>query len=60
LVAALERAVVFRRFRAADVRSILEAGAGVPTITAEGENLGLDLPEVTVRSLDAYRLEALG
>lgn len=60
LVAALERAVTFRRFKAADVRSILEAGPGVPTITAEGENLGIDLPEVPVRSLDAYRLEALG
>jgi transposase len=60
LVAALERAVAFRRFKAADVRSILEAGPGVPTITAEGENLGIDLPEVPVRSLDAYRLEALG
>ena len=60
LIAALERAVAFRRFRVADVRSILEAGLGVPTITAEGENLGVDLPEVAVRSLDAYRLEALG
>lgn len=60
LVAALERAVAFRRFKATDVRSILEAGPGVPTITVEGENLGLDLPDVPVRSLDAYRLEALG
>jgi hypothetical protein len=60
LVAALERAVAFRRFRAADVRSILEAGAGVPTITAEGENFEMNLPEVPVRSLDAYRLEVLG
>jgi hypothetical protein len=30
LVAALHRAVAFRRFRAADVRSILAAGAGTP------------------------------
>lgn len=60
LIAALERAVVFRRFKAGDVRSILEAGAGVPTITAEGENFEMNLPEVPVRSLDAYRLEALG
>ena len=29
LVAALERAHTFRRFRASDVRSILEAGVGV-------------------------------
>lgn len=60
LIAALERAVAFRRFRAADVRSILEAGAGVPTVVEAGEDLGIDLPEVPVRSLDAYRLEALG
>lgn len=60
LVAALERAVTFRRFKAADVRSILEAGPGVPTVVDAGEDLGLDLPEVPVRSLDTYRLEALG
>jgi hypothetical protein len=30
LTAALERAVAFRRWRAADVRSILAAGAGIP------------------------------
>jgi transposase len=60
LVAALERAVAFRRFKAADVRSILEAGPGVPTVVGAGEDLGLDLPEVPVRSLDTYRLEALG
>jgi transposase len=60
LIPALERAVAFRRFKAADVRSILEAGAGVPTVVEAGEDLGIDLPEVPVRSLDAYRLEALG
>ncbi|MET0729181.1 MAG: IS21 family transposase [Acidimicrobiales bacterium] len=60
LIAALERAVAFRRFKAADVRSILEAGPGVPTITTEGTTLDLDLPQVPVRTLDAYRLEALG
>lgn len=60
LVAALERAVAFRRFKAADVSSILEAGPGVPTVVGAGEDLGLDLPEVPVRSLDTYRLEALG
>lgn len=60
LVAALERAVTFRRFKPADVRSILEAGPGVPTVVDAGEDLGLDLPEVPVRSLDTYRLEALG
>ena len=60
LVAALERAHAFRRFRASDVRSILEAGAGVPTITAEGDVLTGDLPKVSIRPLDAYRLEAFG
>jgi hypothetical protein len=60
LVAALGRAVEFRRFKAADVRSILEAGAGVPTMVAEGGELGLGLPEVPVRDLAAYSLEALG
>ena len=60
LVAALGRAVEFRRFKAGDVRSILEAGAGVATVVGEGDRLDLGLPEVPVRSLDAYRLEALG
>jgi transposase len=59
LIAALERAVAFRRFKAADVRSILEAGVGVFTVTAEGAHLMLDLPAVPTRSLDAYRLEEL-
>lgn len=60
LVAALARAVAFRRFKAADVRSILDAGAGAPNVAAEGQTLELDLPAVPTRSLDAYRLEALG
>lgn len=59
LVGALGRAVEFRRFKAADVRSILQAGAGVPTVVAEGSELGLGLPEVPVRDLAAYSLEAL-
>jgi hypothetical protein len=59
LLAALERAVAFRRFRAADVRSILEAGVGVVNVTDEGARLTLDLPAVPTRSLDAYRLEGL-
>jgi transposase len=59
LVGALERAVAFRRFKAADVRSILEARAGVPTVVAEGAALAVDLPAVPVRPLDAYRIEAL-
>jgi hypothetical protein len=59
-VAALERAARFRRFRSADVRSILEGGPGVPTLVDEGEALVLDLPAVPVRSLEDYRLEGLG
>ena len=60
LVAALGRAVEFRRFGAGDVRSILEAGAGVATVVREGDHLDLGLPTVPTRSLDAYRLEAFG
>jgi hypothetical protein len=60
LVAAIERAAAFRRFRAADVRSILEAGPGLPTLVDEGEALVVDLPAVPVRSLEDYRLDGLG
>jgi transposase len=59
LVAAVERARAFRRFRSTDVRSILEAGAGVAEVVDEGTPLHLDLPDVPMRPLDAYRLEAL-
>lgn len=44
LIAALRRAVAFRRFRAADVRSILAAGAGTPQPRSAGDALILDLP----------------
>jgi hypothetical protein len=60
VIAAVQRATEFRRFKAADVRSILEAGPGVATIAAEGQALGGDLPVVPTRTLDAYRLEDLG
>ena len=56
LVAALHRAVAFRRFRAADVRSILAAGAGTPQPRAAGNALILDLPVAPTRSLDAYKI----
>lgn len=58
LLAALERALQFHRFRADDVRSILMAGAGVATTVAAGESLpmALGLPAVPTRSLDAYAL----
>jgi len=54
LTAALRRAVAFRRFRAADVRSILAAGAGTPQPRPPGDALILDLPVAPTRSLDAY------
>lgn len=60
LIAALERAVAFSRWRAADVRSILAAGAAAPTPTAAGEALVIALPTAPVRSLAAYAIEELG
>jgi hypothetical protein len=55
LVQALERAVRFRRFKAADVRAILAAGRGVPTPTPAGPQLSLpELPPVPERALSAY------
>jgi transposase len=59
LVAALARALEFRRFRAQDVRSILAANGAVPRPTAQGSPLQLVVPEVPVRPLSAYSLEAL-
>ncbi len=57
LLAALERALAYRRFRAADVRSILAAGAGVARHTEPGERLPIELPAVPVRPLGAYAVE---
>ena len=54
LIAALERALAFGRFRAHDVRSILAAGTGVPRPTAAGQALIVALPVVPVRSLSDY------
>jgi transposase len=56
LVAALERALAFRRFGAADVRSILTAGPGVSRPRAAGAEL-TGLPTVPVRPLAAYAIE---
>ena len=56
MIAALHRAVAFRRFRAADVRSILAAGAGTPQPRPAGDALILDLPVAPTRSLDAYKI----
>jgi transposase len=56
LLAAIERAVVFGRFRAHDVRSILAAGKGVPSPTRPGEALIVELPIVGTRPLSDYAI----
>lgn len=56
LLAALERAVAFGRWRADDVRSILATGGHAPHPTPAGQALVLTLPSVPTRSLDAYRI----
>ncbi len=59
-LAALDRAVAFCRWRPADVRSILAAGAGVPEPPVPaGDALNLDLPIVPVRPLADYAIGAL-
>jgi hypothetical protein len=60
LLAALERAVTFGRWRAADVRSILAAGPGAPRPTPAGEALVYPFPAVPTRSLADYQTEELG
>ena len=57
LVAALERATRFRRFKADDLRAILAAGHRTPEPVAPGEGLRLELPQVPVRPLSAYAIE---
>jgi transposase len=54
LVAALARAVEFSRYKAADVRSILAAGAGLPRPAPAGQALVLDLPRAPRRPLSDY------
>lgn len=56
-VAALERAVHFGRFRAADVQAILEAGSGVVRPARKGEALVVPIGEVRARSLAEYAPE---
>ena len=56
LVAALERALAHRRFRADDIRAILAAGLGVSRPRAAGAPLE-GLPAVPVRPLAAYAVE---
>jgi Mu transposase-like protein/integrase-like protein len=55
-LAALDRAVAFGRWRAADVRSILAAGAGAPQPATAGQALTLGLPAVPVRPLADYAI----
>jgi len=59
VIGALGRATRFRRFKASDVRAILEAGRGLPTPVRAGQQLRLDLPEVPVRALSAYAVQAV-
>jgi hypothetical protein len=59
VAAALERALMFRPFTAADLRSILTAGTGVAQLVDEGVPVALDLPQVAMRELPAYALEEL-
>ena len=56
LLAALERASAFGRFRAHDVRSIIAAGTGLPRPAAPGEALIVELPLVPTRSLADYAI----
>jgi hypothetical protein len=54
VIAALERAVEFRRWRAGDVRSILAAAGAAPQPRPAGQALVLTLPAVPVRPLSDY------
>jgi transposase len=56
LLAALERAVTFRRWRADDVRSILAAGGAAPVPKPAGQALVLTLPAVPTRPLSHYAI----
>lgn len=53
-LAALERARAFRRWRAADVRSILAAGTGTAQPRPAGTALVIELPTTAGRSLAEY------
>jgi hypothetical protein len=59
LVAALQRALTFRRFTADDVRAILAAGPDAPTPADAGTPLSIDVPAAPARSLDAYAIDQL-
>lgn len=59
VVAALERALLFRRFTADDIRSIIAAGPDAPVPTSEGSSLDGDLPDRPPADLDAFSLARL-
>ena len=59
VLAALERAVAFRRWRADDVRSILAAAGAAPQPRPPGQALVLTLPTVPVRPLSDYSIDHL-
>jgi len=54
LLAALQRAVTFNRWRADDLRSILAAGGAAPLPRPAGQALVLTLPSVPTRPLSDY------
>ena len=56
LIAGLERAMAFGRFRAHDVRSVIAAGHGVPRPTLPGVALIIELPVVPTRPLTDYAI----
>jgi hypothetical protein len=57
LLAAVERAVEFKRWRADDVRSILAAAGAAPVPRPAGQALVLTLPAVPTRSLSDYAID---
>jgi transposase len=58
LLAALQRAVEFGRWRADDVRSILAAGGAAPVPRPAGQALVLTLPSVPTRPLSDYKFDS--
>ncbi|MCO7222599.1 IS21 family transposase [Klenkia sp. PcliD-1-E] len=56
LTGALGRAVAFGRWHAADIRSILAAGAGVAQVRPAGQALVIELPATASRSLTEYSM----
>jgi hypothetical protein len=59
VIAALERALLFRRFTAADVHAIMAAGPHAPLPADPGDPLDADLPTAPQRDLSAYALDRL-